>query len=83
MYFVYIIQSDFDGTYYIGYSEDISKRVNEHNFGKTNYTSKKRPWKLVYYEEFSNKPDALKREKFLKRQKNKDFYLRLIKNSDR
>ena len=55
----------------------------EHNVGRTNYTSKKRPRHLVYVEEFENKTDALKRELFLKRQKNKEFYQRLINSMDR
>ena len=42
-----------------------------------------RPWHLVYVEEFENKTNALKRELFLKRQKNKEFYQRLINSMDR
>ncbi len=83
MYFVYIIQSETDGSYYIGFTENLQKRISEHNPGNTNYTSKKMPWKLVYFESFGNKTDALKREKLLKRRKNKDFYQRLINNQDR
>ena len=83
MYYVYIIQSQFDSTFYIGYSENIEERLKEHNFGRTNYTSKKRPWSLVYFEEFENKTDAIRRELFLKRQKNKEFYQRLINSKDR
>jgi putative endonuclease len=83
MYFVYIIQSEADESYYIGFTENLQKRISDHNSGNTNYTSKKMPWILVYFESFDNKTVALKREKFLKRQKNKDFYQRLINNQDR
>jgi putative endonuclease len=83
MYYVYIIQSQLDNSFYIGFSTNVEARLKEHNFGKTNYTSKKRPWRLVYTEEFKNKTDALKRELFLKRQKNKEFYQSLIKKMDR
>ena len=83
MYFVYIIQSDLDQSYYIGFSENIENRLKEHNLGSTNYTSKKRPWSLVYFERFENKSDALKREIFLKKQKNKKFYQKLINTLDR
>jgi putative endonuclease len=55
------------------------RRLIEHNSGKSPYTSKKRPWKIVYAEKFGNKTEALKREKFLKRQRNKSFYERLTK----
>ena len=83
MYYVYIIQSEVDRSFYIGYSQNIQGRLKEHNFGRTNYTSTKRPWTLVYSEEFNNKTDALQREIFLKRQKNKGFYQRLINKMDR
>jgi putative endonuclease len=73
MFFIYIIQSEIDNSFYIGFSENLENRIKEHNFGRTNYTSKKRPWELVYSEKFENKTNALKREKFLKRQRNKDF----------
>ena len=78
VYFVYILQSEADNTYYIGYTTDLERRLEEHNSGLTRYTSKKRPWTLVYVEEFENKTDALKRERFLKKQKNRSFYKRLI-----
>jgi putative endonuclease len=42
------------------------------------YTAKKQPWQLVYCEGFEDKTEALKRENFLKRQKSKDFILRLV-----
>jgi putative endonuclease len=43
MYFVYIIQSDLDHSFYIGFSENVENRLREHNLGSTNYTAKKRP----------------------------------------
>jgi putative endonuclease len=77
-YFVYILQSEKDESFYIGYTSDLQRRLDEHNSGKTRYSSKKCPWKIVYYEDFENKTEAIKREKFLKRQKNRQFYQRLI-----
>ncbi len=78
MYTVYIIQSRKDNSYYIGYTEDIERRLSEHNCGLSRYTSKKLPWDLVYTEMYLTKTEALKRELFLKRQKNKVFYQRII-----
>lgn len=78
---VYILQSHLDGSYYIGYTTDLEKRLSNHNSGKSNYTSKKIPWKVVYSENFATKSEALRREKFLKKQKNSEFYLRLIQNN--
>ncbi|MCK4677068.1 MAG: GIY-YIG nuclease family protein [Bacteroidales bacterium] len=78
IYYVYILQSAFDGSFYIGFTHDLQGRLFEHNHGSTRYTSHKRPWKLVYKEKYVSKTAAIKREKFLKKQKNHDFYNRLI-----
>ena len=80
MYYVYILQSQFDNSFYIGYSQDVNKRLLQHNNGESKYTAGKRPWQLVYFETYHSKTDALKREKFLKRQRNKSFYESLISN---
>ena len=77
-FFVYILQSLKDHSFYIGYTSNLDNRVQEHNEGFTRYTSKKRPWELVYFETFDSKAEAIKREKFLKKQKNREFYERLI-----
>ena len=69
-FYTYIIQSIEDESFYIGYSSNLEERLRQHNNGFSKYTSKKVPWNLVYYETFDNKSDAIKREKFLKKQKN-------------
>ncbi len=54
-------------TWYIGYSSDLRKRIEQHSSksgGKT--TKQKDNWKLIYYEAYINKMDAIGREKFLK-----------------
>lgn len=66
-YFVYILQSEFDNTFYKGYTQNIEKRILQHNNGESRYTSNKRPWKLVYLEELSSKKDAIIRERQIKR----------------
>ncbi len=76
-YSVYILQSQADGSFYTGYTSDLNRRLDEHNSGKTRYTSKKRPWILFYSEEGLSKKDAIIRERFLKKQRNKNFYLSL------
>jgi putative endonuclease len=81
-YYTYILQSEKDWSYYVGSTSDLERRITEHNNGHSPYTSKKRPWKLFYYEEFSSKTEALKREKFLKKQRNKEFYLKLLGKSE-
>ena len=66
-FFVYIIQSQADHSFYKGFSEDVFKRLEQHNAGESSYTSNKLPWKLVYYEQLSDKRSALIREKNLKK----------------
>ena len=79
-FYVYIIQSQADGTYYKGSTEHPLQRLTEHNEGKSRYTSSRLPWKLVYVEELSSKREMLIRERNLKRG-NADYFHYLI-NSD-
>ncbi|RZS97737.1 GIY-YIG nuclease family protein [Cecembia calidifontis] len=81
IHFVYIIESEADGTFYIGVSSDPEKRLERHNLPHKGFTSRKRPWKLVYKEKFCDKSEALKRERFLKGQKSRQFLLSLINGS--
>ena len=78
LFYVYIIQSLIDNSYYIGYTKNLEKRVFQHNNAKTGYTSKKSPWILIYSESFEIKSLALKREYFLKNQKSSNFIKKLI-----
>ena len=77
-YFVYLLQSQVDFTFYVGYSNNPDLRLVRHNSGRSRYTSKKRPWKIVYLEKYDTKREALIRERFLKKQRNQEFYARLI-----
>jgi putative endonuclease len=66
MFFVYFLKCR-DDTLYCGYTNALMKRVEAHNKGKgAKYTLKRRPVKLVYYETFETKSEAMKREYALK-----------------
>ena len=65
-YYVYIIQSQKDGRYYIGYAADPFLRLERHNEGWSRSTKGYTPWKLIYTEEFETKSEALARERQLK-----------------
>jgi putative endonuclease len=67
MFYVYIIQSQKDGTYYKGFSENPKLRLEFHNQGQSSYTSKKTPWNLVGILPFAEKRQALEKEKKLKK----------------
>ncbi len=79
-YFTYILQSEKDNSFYIGQTNDIDERLRQHNEGMSKYTSRKRPWKVVYFEVFETRERAIQRESFLKKQRNRSFYKRLIDN---
>ena len=66
-YFVYIIQSEVDGSFYKGFTENPIQRLNRHNKGETSSTRHLCPWKLIYVESHLTKTEALIREKNLKK----------------
>jgi len=66
-FFVYVLESEKDGTTYIGSTEFLDRRIEEHNKGKTKSIRHKLPVKLVYYEAYLTKTLALKREIELKK----------------
>jgi len=80
-YFVYILQSLKDGSYYIGITKNLQKRLEFHNKGLQRSTKRKIPYKLIYFEEYSNKREALKREKQLKRFKCGNAFKKLIRGA--
>ena len=80
-YFIYILRSQKDGSYYVGSTQDIDERLLRHNRGRTNYTRAKRPWELVYSEEFPDRSGAIKREHEIKRRKSKAYIGSLVRTS--
>ncbi len=67
MYFVYVIQSIIDGMRYTGStSKEPKQRLKEHNSGSNKWTKGHKPFKMVHFEAFSGKTEAIKKEKFLK-----------------
>lgn len=66
MYYVYALKSLHNGDLYIGFTTDLKQRFIQHNNRKVLSTRSNTPWKLVYYEAYSDKNDATRREKQLK-----------------
>ena len=80
-YYTYVLRSMKDSTFYIGFTSDLNKRLRYHNKGLSKYTKGKLPWKVFYFEMFTSRSEAIRRELFLKKQRNTKFYLRLVELS--
>lgn len=66
MFYTYILLSLKDNKWYTGYSNDLKRRFEEHNKGLVYATTKRRPFKLIYYEACLDEDDAKAREEYLK-----------------
>ena len=66
MNYVYILRSQVDKELYIGCTNDLPRRFEEHNTGKIYSTNDRTPLELIYYEAFISKQDAFAREQWLK-----------------
>ncbi len=66
MIYVYVIRSKKDGRFYVGMTQNVDKRLVEHNSGRTKSTKGFIPWELFFYETFPDRESARKREKYLK-----------------
>ena len=80
-YFVYIIKSIKDGSYYIGSTQNLTKRMERHNQGRSTYTKAKKPWKLIFSEEHPDRSSAIIREKEIKSRKSKKYIDALVRAS--
>ena len=66
MFYVYVLRSESDSGFYIGFSTNLRARLRQHQDSESFATSHRGPWKLVYYEAYLNQEDALGRERYLK-----------------
>jgi putative endonuclease len=73
IYYTYVLYSQKFDKLYIGHTSDIQKRLFEHNAGKSRFTKSYISWELVYYEKFSTRSLAMKREKELKSHRGREF----------
>jgi putative endonuclease len=81
MHYVYILKSQRNGKLYKGLTNDLKRRFEEHNCGKSEFTRNNGPWRLVYYEAFASEEDARAEEMFLKSGKGKERIKYLLKNT--
>ncbi len=78
-YYLYVLQSQKNGKYYVGITKDIKSRLNQHNRGAGKSTKSSKPWSLLYIEEYNSLSDASKRERYIKNQKSRLYIENLIK----
>ncbi len=81
MFYVYMIHSKKLNKRYIGRTDDLRSRIKQHNSRGGDFTSRGIPWKLIYYESFIIKKDAITEEKFLKTGKGRERLKFLLKNT--
>jgi putative endonuclease len=80
MYYIYILYSESSDLYYVGYTSNYERRIFEHNTSERDtYTSKHRPWTLkAVFECGAEEGEAMKLEKFIKKQKSRKFIEMLV-----
>ena len=66
MFYIYVLKGSSNPSYYVGYTSDLKTRIENHNAGNNTSTRRGRPWRLIYYEAFSAKNLAQRREQILK-----------------
>jgi putative endonuclease len=77
-FFVYILQSELNNSFYIGQTSNVDERIKYHNKGYNRSTKAKRPWKIIYKEECSSRSEAMILERKLKSWKKRDTVLKYI-----
>ena len=77
-YFTYILFSDKLNKYYVGSTNNLERRFQDHNRGKTPFAKTGMPWELKYFETFQDRSSAVKREMEIKKKKDRNFIENLI-----
>jgi len=81
VYYTYIIFSDVLNAFYVGSTQDLEKRIDQHNNSNgSKFTKRAKDWRVVYSEIFQTRADAQKREYAIKRKKSKTYIEWLIGN---
>jgi putative endonuclease len=82
MFYTYILYSEKFNRFYIGQTDSLEQRLIEHNSALVISTKHYIPWILKYFEQFESRFEAIQRERFLKKQRNRTFYIRLISSQN-
>lgn len=80
MFYTYVLQSEKDNGFYVGFTENLRLRFEKHCKGQVESTRDRRPLKLIYYESCLSQGDATKREKYLKSYHGRMFLMKRLKS---
>jgi len=80
MFTVYILYSATIDVYYVGSTQNLSDRLQRHNTGRSTYTKRGMPWKLVYQNQYLTKSEAYQAELYIKSQKSRKYIENLLKD---
>ncbi len=80
-WYVYVLRSAKDGQFYIGSTNDVRRRVQQHQRGENVSTAKRLPVELLYFEGHTSKEDALRREKYLKSTKGRTMLRQILRGA--
>ncbi len=72
-FWVYILQSEASGQYYVGHTNNLADRLRRHNASRTVANRGRGPWRLVHSEEFRTRAAAGTRERAIKAQKSRRY----------
>ena len=81
MFYVYVLRSLVNNRYYTGSTDNLDRRLNEHNSGKSKYTKLTKPFVLVYKETYTSRLEAVRRELYFKTGKGREFINNLTKRA--
>jgi putative endonuclease len=82
MFYVYVLKSETTNRLYVGYTSDLTQRLGQHNHGITKSTKNRGPWGIVHQEEFASRPEAMRRERFLKTGQGREELKRILASMD-
>jgi putative endonuclease len=79
MFKVYILKNNLTGKHYIGSTNDLVRRIAEHNRGQTKSTKRKGIWKIIYTEDYDTALGAKRRERLIKSYKGGNAFKKLLR----
>ena len=80
MFYTYVLRSEKDDNFYVGFTKNLKLRFEQHNKGMVNSTKNRRSLHLIYYEACMNQEDATRREKYFKTYNGRIFIKRRLKS---